>query len=155
MKFVAALAALLVAGSAVVSGQTMPTPYNCATGPTQIQITNFTLAPYPMCIGQNVCATGTGTLSTPVVQGASLSIIGKYLNRVVYTDSHNLCDLMNAQGHPCPIPTTMTSITSCVLVKTTAPANIPVVLTVSATNGDGNLLFCQGANGVIAKNCPP
>ncbi|KAF9975555.1 hypothetical protein BGZ73_000767 [Actinomortierella ambigua] len=155
MKFFAALAALVVAGTAVVVGQTMPTPYNCATGPTQISITSFTLSPYPLCIGQNVCATGTGTLSTPVIEGAKLNIIGKYLNRIVYTDSHNLCTLMAAQGIPCPIPTSLTSITSCVLVKPNAPANIPVVLTVTAYNGDGNMLFCQAANGVIAKNCPP
>ncbi|KAG0238804.1 hypothetical protein BGW41_008015 [Actinomortierella wolfii] len=153
MKFVAAVASLLIAAAAVVSGQTMPAPYNCATGPTQIDIETFTLDPYPLCIGQSVCATGSGTLSTPVIQGAHLSITGKFLGRIVYTDNHDLCALLSSQGFDCPIPTTMTSITSCVQVKPNAPANIPVLLTVSATNGDGGVLFCQAANGVIAKNC--
>src|SRR5687767_3060735 len=59
MKFIAALTTLVLA--AVASAQ-MPTPYNCASGPTQIDITAFTLDPYPLCINQMVCASGTGTL---------------------------------------------------------------------------------------------
>ncbi|KAF9338472.1 hypothetical protein BGZ91_008747 [Linnemannia elongata] len=111
MKFIAALATLVLA--AVASGQTMPTPYNCATGPTQIAITSFTLSPYPLCINQMVCATGTGTLSTPVIQGSTLSITGRYLGRL-----------------------------------------IGVALRVVAVNGDGGTLFCQAADGVVAKTCP-
>ncbi|KAF9085851.1 hypothetical protein BGX23_009333 [Mortierella sp. AD031] len=148
MKFITALAALVVA--AVANAQVPFT--NCATTPTQIAITNFSIAPYPLCINQNVCATGTGTLSTPVVQGAKLAITGRYLGRIVYTDNHDLCTLMAAQGFPCPIPTTMTAITACVLVKPNAPPNIGVALQVLATNGDGGILFCQSAT-VQAKNC--
>ncbi|KAG0376443.1 hypothetical protein BGX24_007750 [Mortierella sp. AD032] len=147
MKFIAAIAALVVA--AVATAQTIPPITSCATGPTQIAITAFTLTPYPLCINQMVCASGTGTLSTPVIQGAKLAITGRYLGRLVYTDNHDLCTLMAAQtpSFICPLPVTMTSITACVLVKPNAPAN--------ATNGDGGLLFCQTANGVIATNCPP
>ncbi|KAF9364366.1 hypothetical protein BGX34_001739 [Mortierella sp. NVP85] len=152
MKFFAAVAAL--ACLAFANAQTLPPITNCATGPTDLTITTFTLAPYPLCINQNVCATGTGQLSAPVTQGAKLSIIGRYLGRVVYTDNHDLCTLLSNQGLACPIPVTLTSITACVLVKNTAPANVPVALTVSATNGNGNVLFCQFANGVIAQNCP-
>ncbi|KAG0368585.1 hypothetical protein BC939DRAFT_469902 [Gamsiella multidivaricata] len=148
MKFIAAVAALFVA--AVANAQVPFT--NCATGATDIAITTFSIAPYPLCINQNVCATGTGTLSTPVVAGAKLAITGRYGGRVVYTDNQDLCALMAAQGHPCPIPTTLTSITACVLVKSTAPANVPVALTVLATNGNGNVLFCQSAT-VTAKTC--
>ncbi|KAF9931766.1 hypothetical protein BGZ65_004722, partial [Modicella reniformis] len=119
-----------------------------------LSIDNFTLAPYPLCINKNVCATGTGQLLVPVVEGATLSITGKYLGRVVYSDSHDLCVLLSAQGHPCPIPTTLTSITACVLVKPSAPANVPVVLIVQAINGNtNNLLFCQTASGVKAQHC--
>ncbi|ORZ08525.1 hypothetical protein BCR41DRAFT_145604 [Lobosporangium transversale] len=152
MKFFAAIVAL---ACLALSSAQMPTPYNCATGATDLLVTNFTLAPYPLCIGQNVCASGTGILSAPVTQGAKLNIVGKYLNRIVYTDAHDLCTLLGSQGVPCPIPITMTSITACVLVKPTAPAGIPVILQVSATNGNGHVLFCQAANGVIAQNCPP
>ncbi|KAF9149734.1 hypothetical protein BG015_008449 [Linnemannia schmuckeri] len=153
MKFIAALATLVLA--AVASAQTMPTPYNCATGPTQISITSFTLSPYPLCINQNVCATGTGTLSTPVIEGSTLSITGRYLGRLVYTDNHDLCALLASQGFQCPMPTTMTSITACVLVKPNAPPNIGVALRVVAVNGDGGTLFCQAADGVVATTCPP
>ncbi|KAG0283300.1 hypothetical protein BGZ96_012334 [Linnemannia gamsii] len=152
MKFIAALTTLVLA--AVASAQ-MPTPYNCATGPTQIAITSFTLDPYPLCINKMVCASGTGTLSTPVVDGATLSITGRYLGRLVYTDNHDLCSLLASQGFACPMPTTMTSITACVLVKPNAPPNIGVALRVVAVNGDGGTLFCQAADGVIATTCPP
>ncbi|KAK3805428.1 MAG: hypothetical protein JOS17DRAFT_823147 [Linnemannia elongata] len=150
MKFIAAVAALVVA--AVANAQVPFT--NCASGPTQIAITQFTIAPYPLCIGKNVCAEGTGTLSTPVIAGATLSITGRYLGRLVYTDNHDLCDLMAKQDppQPCPIPTTVKSIKSCVLVKPNAPPNIAVDLQVSAINGDGGTLFCQGAK-VTAKTC--
>ncbi|KAI1297119.1 hypothetical protein EDD11_007229 [Mortierella claussenii] len=151
MKFFAAVAAL--ACLALANAQ-MPPVSNCATGATDLAITSFNLAPYPLCINQNVCATGTGQLSVPVTAGAKLNIVGKYLNRVVYTDAHDLCTLLSAQGHPCPVPITLTSITACVLVKPTAPAGVPVALTVSATNGNGHVLFCQAANNVYAQNCP-
>ncbi|KAG9068569.1 hypothetical protein KI688_010844 [Linnemannia hyalina] len=153
MKFIAALATLVLA--AVASGQTtMPTPFDCSTGPTQIAITSFNLVPYPLCINEMVCATGTGTLSTPVIEGATLAITGRYLGRLVYTDNHDLCELLASQGFQCPMPTTMTSITACVLVKPNAPPNIGVALQVVAVNGDGGVLFCQAANGVIATTCP-
>ncbi|KAF9131544.1 hypothetical protein BGW39_001655 [Mortierella sp. 14UC] len=150
MKFFAAIAALVVA--AVANAQTVPPFTNCATTPTQITISAFTVAPYPLCINQNVCATGTGTLSTPVIQGAKLAITGRYLGRLVYTDNQDLCALMAAQGHPCPIPTSLNAITACVLVKPNAPPNVGVALQVVATNGDGGLLFCQSAT-VVAKVC--
>ncbi|KAF9163594.1 hypothetical protein DFQ27_003320 [Actinomortierella ambigua] len=153
MKFsVAAIATLVLA--AVASAQDVPKFDVCDKAASyQLQIKEFSISPYPLCIGQDVCATGTGTLSTPVTQGARLSIIGKYLNRIVYTDNHNLCDLMAAQGLPCPIPTSITSLTSCIKVLSTAPAGIPVELEVKATNGDGQLIFCQKASKVTAKRC--
>ncbi|KAF9940752.1 hypothetical protein BGZ67_006929 [Mortierella alpina] len=151
MKSITAIAALFCL--AVANAQSMPPVFDCATGPTDIVINNFTLTPYPLCIGQSVCATGTGTLLTPVIAPAKLAITGKYLGRIVYSDNHDLCALMAAQGLPCPIPTTLTSITACIQVKPSAPANIPVSLTVLATNGNNHVLFCQAANNVIAKHC--
>ncbi|KAG0044551.1 hypothetical protein BGZ83_010243 [Gryganskiella cystojenkinii] len=153
MKFFATIAAL----ACVVIAQaqtTIPPITNCASGATDLTINSFTLAPYPLCVNQNVCATGTGQLSTPVISGATLSIVGRYLNKIVYTDNHDLCILLAAQGFTCPIPVTMTSITACVLVKPGAPVGIPVNLQVLATNGNGHTLFCQAANGVYAANCP-
>ncbi|KAG0334291.1 hypothetical protein BG004_000481 [Podila humilis] len=148
MKFFAAVAALLVA---TVANAQVPFT-NCATGPTDLTITTFSLAPYPLCVNQNVCASGVGVLSTPVIAPAKLSISGKYLGRVVYTDNQDLCAITAASGQPCPIPVTVTSITACVLVKPSAPTGINVQLTVTAINGNNNVLFCQAAT-VTANNC--
>ncbi|KAG0225798.1 hypothetical protein BGW41_004551 [Actinomortierella wolfii] len=154
MKFCAIIATLFAA--AIASAQDVPSFTHCEKLSDeivpQLTIEQFTIAPYPLCIGQSVCATGKGQLSTPVIEGAQLSITGKFLGRIVYTDNYDLCTLMANQGHPCPIPTTLTSLTSCINVKPNAPADINVKLEVMATNGDGNLLFCQEAN-VIAKKC--
>ncbi|KAF9939068.1 hypothetical protein BGZ67_010036 [Mortierella alpina] len=149
MKFITAIAALFVA---TVANAQVPFT-DCANGPTDLVIESFKIEPYPLCVGKNVTATGTGVLSTPVIAGAKLSIIGKYLGRIVYNDNHDLCTLMAGEGHPCPIPTTLTSISAKVPVKSTAPANIPVQLTVQATNGNNHLLFCQSATVTATKNC--
>ncbi|GJJ78027.1 hypothetical protein EMPS_10386 [Entomortierella parvispora] len=149
MKFFAAIAALAVA--AVANAQYTFT--NCATGATDMTVTGFTLNPYPLCAGQNVCATITGTLSNPVTSGGSLSVIGRYLNKIVYTDSFDLCTVLSDSGVPCPIATTVTSVTACILVKDTAPVGIPVVLNILANNGNGHVLFNQCAT-VTAANCP-
>ncbi|KAF9344979.1 hypothetical protein BGX34_005163, partial [Mortierella sp. NVP85] len=127
MKFFAAVATLALA--AVASAQT-PTFTSCAAaGVTpELAITSFTLSPYPLCIGQPVTASGTGVLSAPVTSGAKLSIIGRYLGRVVYTDNQDLCTLTATAGLPCPIATTTSSITVAVLVKSSAPADVPVAL---------------------------
>ncbi|KAF9273193.1 hypothetical protein BGZ68_001729, partial [Mortierella alpina] len=93
MKFITAIAALFVA---TVANAQVPFT-NCATGNTDIVIDTFSISPYPLCVGKEVCATGTGVLSTPVIAGAKLSIVGKYLGRIVYTDNHDLCTLMAAQ----------------------------------------------------------
>ncbi|KAF9214255.1 hypothetical protein BGZ59_004051, partial [Podila verticillata] len=62
MKFFAVIVALAFA--ALVSTQT-PVITSCATpGTTDLIINSFTISPYPLCINQNVCATGTGTLLT-------------------------------------------------------------------------------------------
>ncbi|KAF9354631.1 hypothetical protein BGX26_007544 [Mortierella sp. AD094] len=147
MKFFAATVALIAA--AVANAQVTWT--NCAAT-ADLTINTFALSPYPLCVGQNVCATGTGQLSAPVTAPSTLSIVGKYFGTTVYTDSQNLCTLLGAQGHPCPVPVTLNSITVCVLVKPNAPTGIPVVLTVSATNGNGHTLFCQTGT-VTAASC--
>ncbi|KAF9309703.1 hypothetical protein BG003_009442 [Podila horticola] len=151
MKFITAVAALLVAS--VVNAQTPPVWTDCAPpGTADMTVSSFSVLPYPLCINQNVCATVVGTLSTPVVAPSKLSVSGKYLGRVVYTDNQDLCAILLAAGHPCPLPVTTTTITACILVKSTAPANINVQLTVQANNGNNHILFCQ-ASTVIAQTC--
>ncbi|KAG0232260.1 hypothetical protein B0O80DRAFT_423146 [Mortierella sp. GBAus27b] len=151
MKFIAAFAALAFAAMA----QAQLT--SCAgSTPTDMTGTSITLTPSTLCINQNVCATVSGTLINPIADSptkkASLSIIGRYLGRVVYTDNHDLCTVLGASGYPCPVPVTTTLVTACVLVLPNAPANIPVALTIQAVNGNGNLIFCQSGT-VTATTC--
>ncbi|KAF9959431.1 hypothetical protein BGZ70_008854 [Mortierella alpina] len=148
MKFIAAIAAIVVA--AVANAQTFT---SCATGTTDMTVTSFSVSPYPLCIGQNVCATVGGTLSAQIIAPAKLAVTGKYLGRVVYSDNQDLCAVLATSGVPCPVPVTVTSVTACVLVKPSAPANIPVQLTIIATNGNNHILFCQAAT-VTAAQCP-
>ncbi|KAF9312138.1 hypothetical protein BG003_006587, partial [Podila horticola] len=89
MKFFAAVATLVIA--AVANAQTPPAWTDCAPpGTADLKINSFSVTPYPLCIGQNVCASGTGVLSAPVIAPAKISISGKYLGRVVYTDNQDL-----------------------------------------------------------------
>ncbi|KAF9417012.1 hypothetical protein BGZ76_004572 [Entomortierella beljakovae] len=144
MKFFTAIVATAIAS---VANAAFPTPTNCAPANADISISTFTIEPYPLCINQPACAIGTGVLHNPVTAGSTLSILGTLFGSPVYTDNQDLCTLLAAQGFTCPIPTTMTSIKACVLVKPSAPANV------SAVNGGGTVLFCQTANGVMATNC--
>ncbi|KAG0302803.1 hypothetical protein BGZ97_002165 [Linnemannia gamsii] len=116
-------------------------------------VTGFSVDPYPLCINKPVCATVTGTSTTPIDGDATLAITGRYLGRLVYTDNQDLCAVLGASGHPCPVPVTTNQVTACVLVKPNAPPNIAVALTITATNGDGGIIFCQTAT-VTAINCP-
>ncbi|KAI1300526.1 hypothetical protein EDD11_006170 [Mortierella claussenii] len=148
MKFIAAIAALAVA--AVANAQYTFT--SCATGATDMTVSSLTLNPYPLCVGKNVCATVSGDLNTAITAGAKLNVVGKYLNRVVYTDAQDLCTVLGASGHPCPVPTSVKQVNACILVKSSAPADVPVALQLTATNGNGHVLFCQQAT-VTAKKC--
>ncbi|KAF9159551.1 hypothetical protein BGX20_002896 [Mortierella sp. AD010] len=150
MKFFAAAVAFAVA--AVAYAEPAPAFTDCSNN-ADLTINTFSISPYPLCVGKKVCATGTGKLHAPVTAPATLNVIGQYFGMNVYTDIQDLCALLAAEGHPCPVPVTLNAITSCINVKGDAPTGIPVTLTVSATNGNGNTLFCQTASGVTAANC--
>ncbi|KAF9401694.1 hypothetical protein BGZ76_007506, partial [Entomortierella beljakovae] len=140
MKFTYSIVALIAA--AVVKAQS-PAFTNCAPADADMTINSFTLHPYPMCRGQNLCITGTGVLSVPITSGSSLSVIGLILGNPVYTDIQDLCTLLAAQGNPCPVPITATTITACVLLKPISIAKLSLPYTISASNGGGSNLFCQ------------
>lgn len=120
MKFFAAIITFLL--TTLVAAQVTFT--NCAPAGTtpEFTVSTFSLSPYPLCINQNVCASATGQLSVVITQGATLSIIGRFLGRIVYTDIQDLCALLAAAGYPCPVAMTRTTITVCILVKPNAPA---------------------------------
>ncbi|KAG9324917.1 hypothetical protein KVV02_008479 [Mortierella alpina] len=126
---------------------------NCATSPTQFHMTSVTWSPSPACIGKNLCAVGTGTLDVPIIQGAKLSLSGKYLGRVVYTDNQDLCAVLAAQGTPCPVAAGAAVLKGCVKIKESAPPNVGCAFTTLATNGDGGLLFCARVDDARASVC--
>ncbi|KAF9345200.1 hypothetical protein BGX26_003416 [Mortierella sp. AD094] len=150
MKFYAITATLAFAAAASAQGYSNFT--NCAAGSPDMTVESFSLTPYPLCIGKNICATAKGSLKTDIISGAKLSITGRYLGRLIYTDNQDFCGLMAAQGTPCPIPATVTSLTACVPLKNSAVANVPAADTILVTNGNGNTLFCQ-ASSLYAVNC--
>lgn len=94
---------------------------NCATTPTQFQMTSANWSPSPACIGKELCAVGTGILDKPIVQGAKLALTGRYLNRLVYTDNHDLCAILAAQDTPCPVAAGAAVLKGCVKIKENAP----------------------------------
>ncbi|KAF9172380.1 hypothetical protein BGX21_003910 [Mortierella sp. AD011] len=143
MKFFAA--AIALAAAAVANAQ--PTWTNCASG-SDLTVTSMTLDPYPLCVGENVCATIVGTLSAPVTSPSTLTVIGTYFGVTVYSQSIDLCTVVS-----CPVAQSTTTLEVCIPVLSTAPAGIAVDLTISATNGNGNTLLCQSASGVTAANC--
>ncbi|KAF9318549.1 hypothetical protein BGZ91_005142 [Linnemannia elongata] len=146
MKFNTAITALATA-AAVASA--LPPPGNfsiCASGPTQLALTSFTLSPSPMCIGKEFCYTATGNLSTSIIDDATLSITGRWYGRLVYTDNANLCDALAAGGHKgCPISAGLVTLKICRKLKLNLPPNIGMVFQANAVNGDGISIFCQTA----------
>ncbi|KAF9157820.1 hypothetical protein BGX20_003717, partial [Mortierella sp. AD010] len=109
-------AAIALAVAAVANAQSYITVTDCAPG-ADFTVGTLYLDPYPMCVGQDVCATLTGTLSAPVTAPSTLTIIGTYFGVTVYSQSLDVCSLTS-----CPISQSTTSITVCLPVLSTAPA---------------------------------
>ncbi|OAQ22937.1 hypothetical protein K457DRAFT_25588 [Linnemannia elongata AG-77] len=145
MKLIATTAALATA-AAIVSAE-LPHPGNfssCASGPTQLALDSFTLSPSPMCIGKEFCYTATGTLNTAIVEGGTLSIMGRFLGRLIYTDNADLCDALAAGGHKdCAIPAGPVTLKMCRILRPNFPPNWKTSFQVAAVSGDGGTLFCQ------------
>ncbi|KAF9907173.1 hypothetical protein EC991_011236 [Linnemannia zychae] len=164
MKFITTLAALATATICSVSAQYTDFA-NGATGPVQFTATNYAINPYPLCINKPFCLTATGTVSNDIVEGATYTVTGRYIGRLVYSDSHDLCPLLAASGTPCPIPAGAFNLNICVPVKPNLPPNISFHFQFAAVNGDGGSLFVQktpgwpGLPGTIPStlygvNCP-
>ncbi|KAF9914108.1 hypothetical protein BX616_008949 [Lobosporangium transversale] len=125
---------------------------DCSTGPVDLKVDSYTLSPNPFCIGKKACATVTGKLKAPVTQGAKLKFEGKFAGQVVYSKTLDLCILLAQQGYPCPVPTTLTSLTLCMPIEGNVIADTPVELEIVTINGNGNTIFCRSAT-VTAKHC--
>ncbi|KAF9131427.1 hypothetical protein BGW39_001807 [Mortierella sp. 14UC] len=154
MKFTIAFAALATVAVSSVSAQ-YTNLVNAAAGPIQYAGSNYTINPSPMCIGREFCLTATGILSAPLMEGARLAIIGKYLGRHFYTDNGDLCSLLAASGTPCPIPAGAFNLKLCRLIKPNLPPNWPVEYQFEATNRDYSLIFAQKTPGYPGLNTTP
>ncbi|KAF9117028.1 hypothetical protein BGW39_002490 [Mortierella sp. 14UC] len=135
MQFTSAIAAIacVVFAISTASAQSVDayTKFSdCAVNSSELSIKSLSLSPSPMCLGQDYCLTATGTLSQPIVKGAKLGVWGKYLNRIVYTDKVDLCDVLAANSQNCPIAATTDVTTQFDFI---------------ATNTDNETIFCQRA----------
>ncbi|KAG0076673.1 hypothetical protein BGZ90_008357 [Linnemannia elongata] len=117
MKFITAITALATAAAVASAEFQIPPPSNfssCASGPTQLALTSFTLSPSPLCRGKEFCYTAPGNLSASIIDGATMSTTARFLGRLVYTDNANLCDTLVASGHKgCPIPAGSVTLRIC------------------------------------------
>ncbi|KAF9120719.1 hypothetical protein BGW39_011139 [Mortierella sp. 14UC] len=154
MKIAASIAVLATAVLSFVSAQTGPVDLaNCATGPTQLTATSFSITPVPMCITKPYCITATGTLSTEIKNvdeyNATFAVTGRYLGRLIYTDNKNLCDLLAESGQPCPIPAGPVTLKICNNLKQNLPPNIGYAFQFNSVNTDGGVIFCGSGELII------
>ncbi|KAF9090907.1 hypothetical protein BGX27_002133 [Mortierella sp. AM989] len=157
MKLSTAISALLIIGTAKVFAAT--------ESPNTVACTNYNpdhsvfilsapgaVNPYPVCQGTEHCLTLTGTLKEPITAPASLSFTTKFFDRVVGGKKYDLCALLDAQGTPCPVPVTTTSLKVCVPIEPQYPANLYFKFDYRAQNGNGKLIFCETSSLKLA-NC--
>ncbi|KAF9278253.1 hypothetical protein BGZ88_000709 [Linnemannia elongata] len=148
MQFTSVLAAIAIAAISTVSAQSGAyTKFtDCAAGkPSDLAISSLSLSPSPMCVGQDYCLTATGALSAPITKGAKLGVWGKYLNRIVYRDNVDLCDVLAANGQECPIPETTTELKICLKLKPDFWEGVTTQFDFIATNANDDTIFCQRA----------
>ncbi|KAF9311533.1 hypothetical protein BG006_004551, partial [Podila minutissima] len=115
-------------------------------------ITDFSISPVPLCSGKNYTLTATGPLSTDIIAPATLTVQGRYIGRVVYTDNQDFCRLLADAGTPCPIAATTSTLSVNVLLKTAFWQNVNTHFTFRASNGNNHNLFCQ-ATTLMAQKC--
>ena len=106
MKISCAVPALLSLASLTLAAPTLSwyNLDNCATGATDFNFTSADLSPTPLCLGQDNYLTLHGTLSRAIVNEASLGVVGRYLNKIVYTDHFDFAAVMTSSGYPIPFP---------------------------------------------------
>lgn len=139
MKLLAPLTTVVAAVAAQGPGTIFT---SCATpGTTEQTVANFMISA-PYCAGHNYTLTSTGPLSGPIFEPAKLAITGKFLGRVIYADNMDMCPLLAEAGTPCPVATTVTSLSLQRLLKPSFPANVRYYFQACA-----NLLFCSAMRG--------
>ncbi|KAF9408760.1 hypothetical protein BGZ94_002206 [Podila epigama] len=129
-----------------------PKTQSCDTNiPQQQEVTSLTIKP-GFCVLKPFTLTAAGALSAPIIDGAKINISGRYLGRLVYSDSKYLCPLLAEAGTPCPIATTATSW-SVTLPQKGGMVNVLNAYLFRVTNGDGGIVFCKQST-MLAVKCP-
>ncbi|KAF9923456.1 hypothetical protein FBU30_006517 [Linnemannia zychae] len=140
MKFAATLVAALAIAATQVNGLT----WTDCSGNTVPDISNqvFNMDGEWNCVGQRTCGTLSGNLIYPITEGATLDVVVKYLGRVTGSYNGNLCSILAESGVNCPIAPGPKTFHACIDYGG-INTDIPTVATVSSSNGNGHLLFCQ------------
>ncbi|KAG0303072.1 Phosphatidylglycerol/phosphatidylinositol transfer protein [Dissophora globulifera] len=134
--FTAVIAAVALASSASAAFS------SCGSSSDEFHLSSVTYLPNPPKVGKDVCITLNGALTTAVTQGASIHVTATFLGINVYDNTADLCTGLANSTTPCPIETTVTSVTDCVAVPANVPAGISLTLKAIATNADAKRLFC-------------
>ncbi|KAK3826022.1 MAG: hypothetical protein J3Q66DRAFT_113253 [Benniella sp.] len=134
--FTAVVAAIALATSASAAFS------SCGSSTDDFQLSTVSYTPNPPKVGQSVCITLKGTLSKQVTQGASIRTTATFWGINVYDQTTDLCAALSNSTNPCPIATTVNTVTHCVDVPSNVPAGVSLTLKAVATNNGGSRLFC-------------
>ncbi|KAF9582147.1 hypothetical protein BGW38_000583 [Lunasporangiospora selenospora] len=131
---VSAVLALAASASAAFS--------SCGSASDSLTLSGITYTPNPPKVGQNVCITLKGTLKKEVAQGATIRTTATFWGINVYDSTSDLCAGLVGGANPCPITTSVSSVTQCISVPSNVPANVQLNIKAVAKHGDGSQIFC-------------
>ncbi|KAI1314472.1 Phosphatidylglycerol/phosphatidylinositol transfer protein [Mortierella claussenii] len=139
MKFISAAVAVLALASSASAAFS-----SCGSSKDTFKLSGVSYTPNPPKVGQNVCITVQGSLSKPVTQGASIHVTATFWGINVYDNTADLCAALAGGATPCPIATSVKSVTTCITVPSNVPTGVSINMKAVATNAGGDSLFCIG-----------
>ncbi|KAF9094899.1 Phosphatidylglycerol/phosphatidylinositol transfer protein [Mortierella sp. GBA35] len=137
MKFITTAAALIALASSATAAFS-----SCGSSTDSLKLTSVTYTPNPPKVGQNVCITLNGSLAKEVTAGSSIRVTATFWGMNVYDQTSDLCSGLVGGPNPCPVSTTVTSVTQCITVPSNVPAGVSLNLKAVATNADSSRIFC-------------
>ncbi|KAF9205321.1 Phosphatidylglycerol/phosphatidylinositol transfer protein [Haplosporangium sp. Z 27] len=137
MKFFASAVAAIALATTASAAFT-----SCGASSDSFHLGSVSYTPNPPKAGQQVCIDLTGTLSAAVTQGATLTVTGTFWGIEVYNSKSDLCAGLAGSATPCPIATTVTSVTQCITVPSNVPTGVSVTIKAVATSASGSEIFC-------------
>ncbi|KAG0017334.1 hypothetical protein BGZ80_008392 [Entomortierella chlamydospora] len=128
MKFFASAVAAIALATTASAGFS-----SCGSSSDAFTLSSVSYTPNPPKVGQQVCIKLSGTLSTPVTQGATLTVTGTFWGIEVYSASTDLCAGLAGSSTPCPIAAGAQTVTQCVSVPSGLSQLPPLDLRSSAS----------------------